>query len=149
MNESAVLEGSGRDDGRLALWVLGASAFGSVIPNVLLAVVVGSAMMVVRALDLGRAPGTGVYLAACAACVAAYWTMLHMTIRTMRRFAEVPMVVWPALLVWPAVWIVTSVFLDPRGVLEPAPAVMGAAGVLLARLTGGRTHAVKDVTRHA
>lgn len=148
MNESAVLEGTGRDGGMLAVWVLGASVVGSVVPNVLLAVLMGAAMMVVWALDLGRVPGTGVYLAACVVCVAAYWAMLHAAIRMLRRFAEVPVVVWPALLVWPAIWVAVSMLMDPRSVLEPAPAVLGATGVLLALLTCRRPRETRRGSDH-
>lgn len=149
MNDGAVLEGTGRDGGMLALWVLGASAVGFVLPNVVMAVLVGAAMTVVWALDLGRVPGTGVYLAACVACVTTYWAVLHAAMRTMRRFAEVPTVVWPALLAWPAIWLAVSVLMDPRGVLEPAPAALAAAGVLLAWLTSGRSRAPKGRSTHA
>lgn len=149
MNECVVFEDTRRTTGTLALWVLGASAVGSVVPNLVLALLAGAAMMVVWGLDLTRGPGTGVYLVACACCVVTYWAILHVVTRAIHRFAEVPRVVWPALLVWPVMWIAVSVFADPRGVLEPASAVVGTAGVLLAWFTSGRSRAARGGRRHA
>lgn len=139
----------GRNARALALWVLGASAVGSVVPNVLLAVFAGCAMTAISTLDLTRAPGVGVYLAACVVCMVAYWAMLHGAMLAMRRCTEVPSIVWPALLVWSAIWVAVSVFMDPRGVLEPASAVLGATGVLLAWVMSGRSHPRGSRSTHA
>lgn len=149
MNESAVLTRTNGDTGALGLWLLGASAVGSVVPGVLLTAIGGGAIMIVWALDLTRGVGTGVYLIACVCCVAAYWAVLHGAMRTMSRLTDVPRVVWPALLVWPVIWIAVSVFADPRDVLEPASAVMGAAGVILAWFTSGRSRVARGRFEHA
>lgn len=149
MSESAMLASSDRSEGELAFWVFGASAFGTVVPNAVLAAVAGAAMMVIWALDLTRGPGTGVYIAACVCGAVTYWAMLHGAVRALRRLVEVPWAVWPALLAWPVIWIGVAVLADPRGVLEPAPALLGAAGVLLAWFTSGRSHHLRGVRDHA
>lgn len=149
MNETAMLASSDRRVGELGFWVIGASAFGTVVPNLVLAVTVGVAMTVIWALDLTRGPGTGVYIVACVCDVLVYWGMLHGAVRALGRLAEVPWVVWPALLAWPAIWTAVSVLADPRGVLEPASALLGAVGVLLAWFTSGRSRHVQGVRDHA
>lgn len=139
MNDAVIRRGTDGNPPLSALaWAAGAgiAAFG--VMSVLAAVGVGFGMFVVVTLDLGRGPGTAVYLAMMAVVVLAFATVVHFGLGLLCRSMPAPRAVWLGMAAYPAAMWVAELF-DSADRFEPVFGTMAALGLAIAWFTRGRS----------
>lgn len=139
MSEIAVAQTAPASWGRKLVWFLGAVVVGGVVPWVLVLLAIGAGMFVVAAMGFGEAWGVPTYLVLMALAALVYTGMIYGAIRLIRSRAEVPWLVWPALMAAPLVGLVlASPLADPRDVLANPTVVPAVLGIAIAFVALGK-----------
>ena len=139
MSEIAVAQTAPASWGRRLAWGLGSVVIGGFVPWMFALLAIGAGMLVVVTLGLDETYGAPTYLAFLVAAGLAYAGFIYGVIRLIGTRAEIPWLVWPALLVAPVLGLLlTGTLADPAGVLESPATIPSLLGIAVAFITLGK-----------
>lgn len=136
MPSAHAVETGGRASLPSAMWVAGAAVANAVFGQILFALVIGGAMVVVVTFGLEQATGAPLYLVASALLVVAHAAVIHAMVRIVSRQVRVPWLIWPGMLVCPATIVGIAVL--GNGVIEAFPGMVALLSTALAFVSLGK-----------